>query len=238
MDFIKETWSEKDFEELRQYEMMIKGSEHDCEWEQRIVNTKLDCVGRTSSKAREVVKQIKKGNYIDFLEKIEIKTHFESIVSAYLINGIKDFKIYEKCLDRLILTVDNWASVDVLKFEKIDKEKLVYLSDKFLKSDKPFARRLGVNFWFELIKDEKYISSAFKILDGLALEKEYYVNMSGAWLLAECMTKNREKTLEYFENSKTNDFVINKAISKCRDSFRISDDDKNYLLRFKIKAKK
>ena len=33
-----------------------------------------------------------------------------------------------------------------------------------------------------------------------------------------------------------NKFTINKAISKCRDSFRVSEEDKNLLLKYKSKT--
>ena len=109
------------------------------------------------------------------------------------------------------------------------------ISKEFLKSDKTYVRRTGVGMWFELIKDEKYFDGAFDVLNGLKNETEYYVNMCGAWLLAECFAKNRDKTLGYFKNNCTNDFVVNKAIAKCRDSFRVSKEDKDYLLNFKRK---
>ena len=64
-------------------------------------------------------------------------------------------------------------------------------------------------------------------------EQEYYVNMMASWCLQQCMVIDREKTINYFKNNKTNKFVINKAISKCRDSLRISKDDKEFLLQFK-----
>ena len=54
-----------------------------------------------------------------------------------------------------------------------------------------------------------------------------------AWLLAEMFIKFREKTLNFFETGKINDFVINKAVQKCRDSFRVSKEDKKMLLKFK-----
>ena len=57
--------------------------------------------------------------------------------------------------------------------------------------------------------------------------------MAAAWLLAECMTKFKDKTIKFYKYNKTNDFIINKSISKCRDSFRISKEDKDYLLTFK-----
>lgn len=238
MELIKQHWTKSDIEEFEEFENTLKGDALNCEWEQRIVNTKLECFARTSSKAREVAKQIKKGAYLEFLDNISFKTHFDTIVSGYLINMIKDFETYESKLDKYIVRVDNWASVDILKFNKQSPGNLLILSRKYLKSDKPFVRRLGVNIWFELIKDEEYISQAFDVLDELKDEKEYYVNMSAAWLLAECMAKSRDKTIDYFGRSKTNPFVINKAISKCRDSFRVSVEDKEYLVKFKIKQQK
>ena len=59
--------------------------------------------------------------------------------------------------------------------------------------------------------------------------------MAAAWLLAECMTRYRDKTLDYYEIVNTNAFIVNKSISKCRDSYRITKEDKERLLRYKIK---
>lgn len=235
MNLSKEYWKSKDFEEFRAYQESVKGSLENQKWEQRIVNTKLDCLAKTSTKAREMAKQIKKGNYFEFLDNIEIKTHCDSLVCAFLLNSIKNFADFEPRLDKFVKTIDNWASCDTLKFDKKDKEQCKKLSYKYIKSDLPFVRRVGVNFWFDLIKDEKYLDDAFNIIDMLQNETEYYVNMCGAWLLSFCMVQNREKTINYFENNRTNSFIINKAISKCRDSFRISKEDKDFLLKFKVK---
>ena len=64
-------------------------------------------------------------------------------------------------------------------------------------------------------------------------EEEYYVNMCIAWFVAECFIKRRETTLKFLKTNKLNKFTINKAISKCRDSYRVSAEDKQMLLAFK-----
>lgn len=238
MNLVRDNWTEKDVKEFQEWEFELKGDEYNCAWEKKIVNTNLECFARTSAKAKDAVKQIKKGDFYQFLDEIQIKTHFDSLVCGYLINGIKDFDVHEKCLDKFILTIDNWASVDTLKFDKFDKDRLVNLSKKYLKSELTFARRVGVKICFELVKQEKYLDYIFGVLDGLKRETEYYVNMCAAWLLAECVTKYFEKTDEYLTKNDTNDFVLNKGIQKCRDSFRISDERKEYLLKYKrIKSK-
>ena len=234
MNFIKDIWTDQDFNELRQYAKSIKSDENDCQWEQRIVNTKLECFGRTSTKAREIVKQIKKGNYLDFLDKIEISNHLESIICAFLISNIKEFEIFEQYLDKYVLTIDNWGSCDTLRFKKKDNKKLFHLAQKYLKSPLPFVRRVGIDIFFELIKNHEYIESAFILCDSLKNETEYYVNMCAAWLLSYCFIYDRDKTINYYKIHKTNSFIINKSISKCRESFRVSNEDKQMLLQFKM----
>lgn len=233
MDLVKDNWTRKDIDEFQKWEFTFKGDEYNCKWEQKIVNTNLECFARTSEKAKDVVKQIKKGDFCGFLDLIQIKTHFDSLVCVYLINTIKDFELHEKYLDKFILTIDNWASVDTLKFDKLNKDKLVELSKKYLKSDLTFARRVGVKICFELIKNLEYLNYAFDVLDSLESETEYYVNMCAAWLLAECATKYYEQTIKYLENTCANGFVVNKGIQKCRDSYRISQEKKDELVKFK-----
>lgn len=233
MDLIKEHWTNKDIEEFIQYEAELIGDENDCSWEQRIVNTKLKCFGKTSQKAKILTKSIKKGNFYEFLDKFLIKNHLDSLLYAFLVCEIKDFEIFKNYLIKYVNTIDNWASADTLKFQKRNYEQLFSLSRIFLASKKTFVKRVGLNIYFELIKNEKFLPLAFNALNRLGHEQEYYVNMCGAWLLAECFAKYRDQTLKYFTNNSTNSFIINKGIAKCRDSFRISQADKQLLLKYK-----
>lgn len=234
MDFVKENWTSEDFKRLNNYAHSIKSSENDCMWEQRITNTNLECFGRTSTKAREIVKQIKKGNYLDFLDKVEITNHLESIVCAFLISNIKDFDTFEKYLDKFVITIDNWASCDTLRFKNKEPKKLLTLAHKYLKSKLPFVRRVGLDIFLELIKSDEYLDDAFSVINSLKDETEYYVNICAAWLLSFCFIYSREKTLEFYKTHNTNKFIINKSISKCRESFRVEKSDKDFLIKFKM----
>ena len=57
--------------------------------------------------------------------------------------------------------------------------------------------------------------------------------MAIAWYLCDCFIKDRVETLIFLKSNKTNDFVLNKTVSKCRDSFRISKEDKELLKKLK-----
>ena len=77
MEFIKDIWTKEDILDFKEFEKTLIGDKRDQDFEQRIVNTKYFCFGRTSGKAKEIVKQIKKGNYISFLDLIFVENHFE-----------------------------------------------------------------------------------------------------------------------------------------------------------------
>jgi 3-methyladenine DNA glycosylase AlkD len=93
----------------------------------------------------------------------------------------------------------------------------------------------GLNILFKLIDNNEYIDKIFLIMNSLYNEEHYYVNMMNAWLFCECFIKRRDKTIEFLKTHKLNKFTINKGISKCRDSYRVSNEDKEMLLKFRIK---
>jgi len=63
-------------------------------------------------------------------------------------------------------------------------------------------------------------------------EQAYYVNMVIAWFLCECYIKNQKETKCFLKNHQLNQFTLKKFISKCQDSFRISEKDKKQLKSF------
>ena len=66
----------------------------------------------------------------------------------------------------------------------------------------------------------------------LIKNKEYYVKMAIAWFYAEVCIFNFEKGMSQI--SLTEDkFIKNKAISKARESFRVSKENKDILNKLK-----
>jgi len=166
--------------------------------------------------------------------------HSATLVFGKILNKIKNFELLKSYLIPYSEKADNWSTIDCLKFHftKDNSQKFITLSKELLDSPHTFSRRLSLIILLKLLSFEDCTEVCFEILNKLTEESEYYVNMAGAWLLAECMTKFRDKTLDFFKQNNTNDFIINKSISKCRDSYRISKEDKNYLLNFKRPTKK
>ena len=80
----------------------------------------------------------------------------------------------------------------------------------------------------------QYIDSTLKELNNVRHDG-YYVKMAVAWALSLCFVKQRAKTLVLFQNNELDAFTYNKALQKCRESFRVSDADKALLQNMKRK---
>ena len=240
MNLTREQWTNENTKPFLEYLNSLSKGEEKGTWEQRIVNTKLPCIAVPSTEIDKIAREIFKGNYISFLNLWIWKNHSATLVFGKILNKIKNFDTLKSFLIPYSEKADNWSTIDCLKFhfknENIDN--FISLSKQLISSKHTFSRRLSLIILLKLLSFKDCTNICFELLNLLENENEYYVNMAGAWLLAECMTKFRDNTLKFFKQNYTNDFIINKSISKCRESYRISKEDKNYLLNFKRPIKK
>lgn len=231
--FEKQIWTKSDIDEFYKHLQSLKNQER-IEWTRKIINTNLPLLAIKAPKLKEIAKQILKGNYISFLEQKPFKFYESIAICGLLITKINDFNNMTKFLFDYTKVVDNWALCDLLKFNiKSNEQKFMALVTKLLHSNLVFERRIGIIILFEFLQYPNYISNIFKFLSELKQENEYYVNMASAWLVCELFVKQRDLTLDFLKSNALNDFVVNKAVAKCRDSYRVSEQDKQLLLQFK-----
>lgn len=247
MDLIKDNWGKEEIEEFQKYLKGKRNSDDKIKWSRKILNISKPLLGISMSEIRKIANKIYKGNYIEFLDNMICEYHENILVYGCILNNIKDFNLKIKYLDFYSGKVESWDSCDLLKFNIRDnEEKYITLSKSYIKSDKPFKRRIGIIILFSFIKTkkekeqynlnyDKYIDEIFNILNQFKDERNYYVNMVNAWILCELFILEREKILKFLNNHNLNEFTINKAIQKCRDSYRVSKEDKEMLLKYKVK---
>ena len=230
MNLIKDVWTDK--EEFLEYLYSLK-CEEKVAWTKRIVNTNMQVLAIKIPVLRKIAKEIMKGSYYTFLD-LNVNDYYEcTIINAIISSNIKDFDVLKKYLNIYIKQIDNWSSVDILSFNvKNNENNFLNLSEEYLRSNRPFMRRTGIIILFKFLNNKKYLDKVFNLIKD---DEDYYVNMAYAWLLCECFIKNREETLLFLDNNKINKFVLNKFVSKCRDSYRVSLDDKKMLLKYRIK---
>lgn len=233
MELIKEKWLKSDIKPFEEYLLTMK-NESKMLWTKNLLNTNLICLAIKTEKIKKIAKEISKGNYKSFLDLKIYSTYDSYATNGFIISKIKDFDTFKKYLDIYSDNVDNWGLCDLLSVNiKNQEEKYLNLIKEYLKDKNVFKRRIAIRILFKFINYDNYVKDIFYIVDSLTNEQEYYVNMINAWLLCELFIKRKSETLKYLDNNHLNKFTINKMISKCRDSYRVSRIDKNLLLKYK-----
>jgi len=82
--------------------------------------------------------------------------------------------------------------------------------------------------------DEDFDEEYLKIVASVKSD-EYYINMAIAWYFATALAKQYEVALPYIENNMLDKWTHNKAIQKSIESYRVTDEHKQYLRSLKRK---
>ncbi len=236
MELIKDNWQNSDIDELLKHLETYKRSTEKCLWEKNIIRTNFDCLAILSKDIQHITGQILKGNYMTFVSLQRYDNYPLVTILGHLICKIKDFDTMKKYLDMYSEKVDNWANCDQLKFKinKDNESNFWQLINEYIVSPLTYRRRIALIILFNFINNPN-IDRVLSICNSLYNEKEYYVNMANAWLLCECFIKQKDKTLSFITGKhKINSFTLNKTISKCCDSYRVSIEDKTTLKKYRV----
>lgn len=143
-------------------------------------------------------------------------------------------------LTAFVPTIDNWAVCDSccasFKFTKRYRDELLPFLKGYLDGTE-YAVRFAVVMLMQYYLTDEYIDEVLGVLAHLD-RGEYYIQMAQAWAITEAFIKYRDKTLPLLQAQTLPPAVQNKAIQKCRDSFRVSKEDKKLLSQSKIQSSK
>ena len=189
-------------------------------------------IGVRTPDLRRLAKELLKGDYKSFINDLPHKYFDENQLHAFVISGIKD---YDECLDafnKLLPYIDNWATCDQQSpkvFNKnVNKDKLIKEIKKWIKSKETYTIRFGVGMLMRNYLDKDFKPEYLELVSKIK-SKEYYVNMMIAWYFATALAKQYDRTIPYIENNKLDIWVHNKTIQKSVESYRITDEHKDYL---------
>ena len=82
--------------------------------------------------------------------------------------------------------------------------------------------------------DEDFNEEYLRIVASVKSD-EYYINMAIAWYFATALAKQYDAALPYIEKNVLDKWTHNKAIQKSIESYRVSDEHKQYLKSLKRK---
>ena len=140
-----------------------------------------------------------------------------------------------KYIDKCVSLIDNWAVCDCFVPKCIEKHKDEFLPyiDKYLNTDGEFYQRFALTTLLQFYLEEKYLDYIFSAVVKAYTEKYYYVHMAAAWLIAEVLVKYYGRGVEFLYSASLNVKTHNKAIQKANESFRLSQERKNFLKEIK-----
>ncbi len=224
-------WNKTTYQEFIKYLKSIKESKYK-EFHSKLCFTKYEILGIRVPILRSISKLISKTNYQDFLLLCNSKYYEEVLIEGLVISSIKDELLFDKYFNEYINKIDNWGICDTfcnsLKIIRNNPSKYFEVSKNLSLSSEEFISRVGLIIILNHFIKEEYLQDIFSMLDSI-ISNKYYVNMAQAWLVCELYTKYPQETLEFIKNNKLNDFTHNKAISKIRESYRVSKSEKDYL---------
>ncbi len=231
MNLNLQNWSTTDGENLSKYFLTFSKGESGINFEEKLFKTCYPCIAVPSKIVDNIAKEILKGNHLSFLDLNLHGNVTEILLSGKIISKIKDFTVQKKYLLKYLKNVDSWATTDVLKFKTSNKTQEDYFSliKELIKSKNTFYRRTAIIILFAYKKNHNYNDKIYNLISSLKPESEYYVNMAIAWFLQEWFLYNKDLVIRLLKSGAVNEFVLRKTISKCHDSFRVSNEEKQIL---------
>lgn len=171
-----------------------------------------------------------------FLKELPHEYFDENQLHAFIISEDKD---YERCMsevEEFLPYVDNWATCDQLspKVFRKNKDGLLLHVRKWLKTDRTYIVRFAIGMLMQHFLDDDF-NTEYPELVAKVKSEEYYVNMMIAWYFATALAKQYDAVIPYIEKQKLDVWTHNKTIQKARESYRITQEQKEYLKTLKRK---
>jgi len=187
---------------------------------------------------RKIANDIYNNDYIeDFLNELPHDYQEENILHGIILTlRYEDIDLLLDRLDKFLPYVDNWAITDVISPKLFKKyPDIVYDQIKiWISSDDEYMIRFGIVSLLQFYLDNNFKLEVLELVKSIK-SNYFYVNMAIAWFYSFALIKQYEYTIKYFKNKELDKWIHNKSIQKAIESYRVSDDRKDYLKSLKIK---
>lgn len=225
-------WNTKTYRLFVQYLIIQKDEKYKEFHSSLVLNSKYEMIGIRVPIMRKIAKEIAKTNMEEFLKYAQNNYYEEIMIQGLVISHIKDESLFNKYFKEYISKIDNWALCDTfcsaIKIVEKHEDKYFKEAVKMSLNKKEFISRIGLVIILDHFINEKNLETIFDMLNKIESDK-FYINMAQAWLLCEMYIKFPKQTKVFIQKNNLNKFTHNKAISKIHDSYRVSNEEKEYL---------
>ncbi len=197
--------------------------------------SKDSMIGVRTPKMRSIAKEFFGSKEAEsFLTELPHQYYEENLLHFFLISMIKDF---DQCIGKLEIFlpyIDCWPVCDQSspKSFKKNHDRLLPLIKKWIDSEHLYTAR----FAMRMLMNE-FLADDFQpqYLEWIAAKKtpsdgdDYYLKMMKAWFFATALAKQYDQAIIYIEENKLDSWTHNKTIQKAIESFRVTEEKKEYL---------
>lgn len=202
----------------------------------KTTKTGLGYLGLSVPKCKMIAKELAKLNYKVILSE-DITFYEEKFIKGLMIGYLKiPFTEVIEILKEYVKEFDNWAIVDctvgTLKIFKKNLDEGLEFIEYCFNLNMTYSVRCAYVLLLSYYLDEKYLDYIFSKIRS-EKSNDYHVKMAVAWLISYLYVKFPKVTLNLFDGS-LDKFTNNKAISKIRESFRVSEVDKEMIKQYRL----
>ena len=180
---------------------------------------------------RRIAKEVfASGKAEEFLKDLPHRYYEENLIHFFVLAMIKDFDECVKGVEAFLPYVDCWPVSDQATPKAFTKnhERLLPYIRKWVASDHVYTARFGIRMLMNEFLGEDF-REEFPELVASKKGDDYYLKMMIAWYFATALAKRYDETVKYFEERRLEEWVHRKAIQKALESFRVTEEHKEYL---------
>ncbi len=165
-----------------------------------------------------------------FLSDLPHRYYEENLIHFFVISMIRDFDACVRAVETFLPYVDCWPVSDQATPKAFAKnhEKLLPYIRRWIASEHVYTARFGIRMLMNEFLGEDFREEYPELVANKKGE-DYYLKMMAAWYFATALAKRYDETVSYFEDRRLDEWVHRKAIQKAVESYRVSDEHKEYL---------
>ena len=180
---------------------------------------------------RKIAKEIKGTEDAEaFLSQLPHEYYEENLVHFFLLAEIRDFDECVKAVETFLPYVDCWPVCDQSSPKAFARnhERLLPFIKKWIGSEHVYTARFGIRMLMNEFLGEDFRPEYLEWVAAVKGE-DYYVKMMVAWYFATALAKRYDESVVYVEERRLEPWTHKKAIQKALESYRVSDEHKEYL---------
>lgn len=192
-------------------------------------------IGVRTPDMRKIAKEVFNSPEKDeFLKELPHKYYEENLVHFFIIAMIKDFDECIEKVEEFLPYVDCWPVSDQAtpkSFKKNHAKLLPYIRN-WIASDHVYTARFGIRMLMNEFLDDDFKDEYLELVASKEGD-DYYLKMMVAWYFATALAKKYDESVKYIEGRKLDDWIHKKAIQKAVESFRVTDEHKEHLKKYR-----